>query len=152
MKLGFTLFLRLIILLTATGVLAGMIRFPQTEGRAVDLDLISIYKDPFIIYLYIASIPFFVALFQAFKLAGYIDKKKIFSPAAIEAVWKIKYCALILSVFLVMAIFYIRVMANGDDAAGPTMLGFIAITTSVGIAIAANVFQKRLQQAAHGKA
>jgi hypothetical protein len=62
------LFLKVVILLIAIGVLAGMIRFPQTEGRATHLDLISIYTDPFIIYGYIASIPFFVGLYQAFKL------------------------------------------------------------------------------------
>ena len=58
MKNGSTLFLKVVILLIAIGVLAGLIRFPQTEGRAANLDLISIYTDPFIIYIYIASTSF----------------------------------------------------------------------------------------------
>jgi hypothetical protein len=73
MKRSSTLFLKVVILLIAIGVLAGMLRFPQTEGRAANLDLISIYRYPFIIYIYIGSIPFFVGLYQAFKLLNFID-------------------------------------------------------------------------------
>ena len=147
MKKGSTLFLKVVILLIAISVLAGLIWFPQTEGRATNLDLISIYKDPFIIYGFIASIPFFVALYQAIKLLGYVDKNKIFSQGAVKAVRNIKYCALAIIGFLVVAILYIRVMAQGDDPAGPTMMGFVVIFTSVVIATAVGVFQKLLQNA-----
>src|SRR5215216_3827415 len=94
MKLSSIVFLKVVIVLIAIGALAGMIRFPQTEGRAANLDLISIYKDPFIIYLYVASIPFFVALYQAIKLLGFVEQNKIFSETAVKAVRKIKHCAL----------------------------------------------------------
>lgn len=147
MKQGSTLFLKIVIVLIFFGVLAGLVWFPQTEGRATGLDVISIYKDPFIVSMYVASIPFFVALFQTFKLLGYVDKNKIFSQAAVKAVRNIKYCALVIIGFLVMALFYIRVMAQGDDPAGPTMMGLVAIFTSVVIATAAGVFQKLLQNA-----
>lgn len=147
MKKGSTLFLKVVILLIAISVLAGLIWFPQTEGRATNLDLISIYKDPLIIYGFIASIPFFVALYQAINLLGYVDKNKIFSQGAVYAVRNIKYCALAIVGFLVMDILYIRVMAQGDDPAGPTMLGFIVIFISVVIATAASIFQKVLQNA-----
>jgi hypothetical protein len=130
--------------------LAGMIRFPQTEGRAANLDLISIYKDPFIIYLYIASIPFFVALYQAIKLLGFVEKNKIFSQAAVEAVRNIKYCALALIGFIVAAISYIVVMAKiipnaDDDPAGFVAIGLVLIFASAVIATATAVFQKLLQ-------
>jgi hypothetical protein len=147
MKQRATLFLRVVISLIAVGVFAGMIWFPQTEGRAANLDLISIYMDPFIIYMYIASIPFFVALYQAIKLLGFIDKNKVFTQVSVNAIRKIKYCALATGGFLVLAIFYIRVIAHGDDAAGPTMVGFVAIFASVVIATAAGIFQKLLQNA-----
>jgi hypothetical protein len=147
MKRSSTLFLKIVILFIAIVVLTTMIRFPQTEGRAANLDLIRIYTDPFIIYGYIASIPFFMALFQTFKLLGLMDKNNIFSHAAVKAVRYIKYCALASIGFLIGAILYIRVMAHGDDPAGPTMLGLIAIVTSIVIAIAAGKFQKHLQNA-----
>ena len=60
MKKGSTIFLRVVIVLIGIVALAIMIRFPLTEGRAVNLDLFSIYSDPFIIYGYVVSIAFFV--------------------------------------------------------------------------------------------
>lgn len=147
MKKGSTLFLKVVILLIASVALAGMIRFPQIEGRAANLDLISIYKDPFIIYIYISSIPFFVALFQTFKLLGYIEQNKTFSKNSVKSLRNIKYCAITIISFLIVAIFYIRVMAQGDDPAGPTMIGFIAIFTSAVIATTAAVFERLLQNA-----
>jgi hypothetical protein len=153
MKKGQTLILKAAICLIAIVVLAWLIIFPQTEGRAKDLDLISIYSDPFILYFFIASTPFFLALFQAFKLLGYVDKNKIFTLAAIKAVRNIKYCALAIICFLVSAILFIRVMApQGEDTAGPTMLGLIAIFISVVVATGAAVFQKLLQNAVDIKA
>jgi hypothetical protein len=147
MKRGSTLFLKLIVLLIAIVVLTWMIVFPRLEGRATNLDLISIYTDPFIIYGYVTSIPFFVAILQAIKLLGYVESDTIFSQTAIRSVRMIKYCALAIIGFLVLAIFYIRMMAQGDDPAGPTMMGSVAISTSVVIATAAGVFQELLQNA-----
>jgi hypothetical protein len=77
MKKLSTLFLKFVLSLIAIGALIWLIWFPQLEGRAANLDLISIYKDPLIIYAYIGSIPFFVALYQAFNLLGYIDGSEL---------------------------------------------------------------------------
>ena len=147
MKKGSTLFLRLVICLIAIGVLAGMIWFPQTEGRATNLDLISIYKDPFIIYIYIGSIPFFVGLYQAFKLLNFIDANKAFSQGAVNTLKNMKLASLSLIGFIALAVFYIRFFAHGDDPAGPTALGIIISFASIVIATAAAVFQKLLQNA-----
>lgn len=147
MKKGSTLFLRAVLLLIAIGVLAGLIRFPQTEGRAANLDLISIYKDPFIIYIYIGSIPFFVGLYQAFKLLNLIDANKAFSQGAVNTLRNMKFASLGLIGFIVLALFYIRFFAHGDDPAGPTALGIIATFAIAVIATACAVFQKLLQNA-----
>ena len=147
LKRGSTLFLKVVILLIAIGVLAAMIRFPQTEGRATNLDLISIYTDPLIIYGYIASIPFFVALYQAFKLLGHIDGNKVFSQSSVNAVRNIKYCALIFSGLIVLGILYIRLVVRGDDSAGVTALGIFTTFASIVIATVAAVFQRLLQNA-----
>lgn len=151
MKKIFTLFLKIIILLIAIGALAGMIRFPQTEGRATNLDLISIYKDPFIIYLYIASIPFFTGLYQAFKLLGYHEKNKIFSQASVKAVENIKYCAITFIGFIAAAIAYIFVISKttNDDGAGAIVVGLVIILASSVIATAAAVFQKMIRAFSH---
>lgn len=149
MKRNSTLFLRFVIVLIAIGALAIMIRFPQTEGRAVNLDLFSIYTDPFIIYMYIASLPFFMALFQTFKLLGYVDKHKMFSQPAIKAVKTIKYCALTIVGFIVASAMYLFLFQRGkDDIAGGVAAGIFIIFVSGIIAAAAAVFEKLLQNAA----
>jgi hypothetical protein len=147
MKRGSTLFLKIVILLIAIVVLAGMLWFPQLEGRATNLDLISIYKDPFIIYIYIASIPFFVGLYQAFKLLNFIDANKAFSQGAVNTLRNMKFASLSLIGFIALAELYIRFFAHGDDPAGPTALGIFAAFAAAVIATAAAVFQRLLQNA-----
>jgi len=147
MKMGSTLFLKVVICLIAIGALAGMVWFPQTEGRAANLDLISIYKDPFIIYIYIASTPFFLGLYQAFKLLNFIDANKAFSQGAVNTLKNMKFASLSLIGFIALAQIYIRFFVHGDDLAGPTMLGIFMAFTSCVIATAAGVFQKLLQNA-----
>jgi hypothetical protein len=146
-KKSSTLFLKVVILLIAVAVLAGMIWFPQTEGRAANLDLISIYKDPFIIYIYIGSIPFFVGLYQAFKLLNLIDANKAFSQGAVNTLRNMKFASLALIGFIALAVLYIRFFVHGDDPAGPTMLGILVSFAAAVIATAAGVFQKLLQNA-----
>ena len=148
MKKNSTIFLQVAIVLIGMVALAAMIRFPLTEGRAVNLDLLSIYSDPFIVYGYLASIPFFVALYQAFKLLEYIGQNKVFSLNSVKALRTIKYCAIILSTLIVMAILYIRIFhSKDDDPAGAIAMGILTIFTSIVIAAAAAVFEKLLQTA-----
>ena len=147
MKKGSTLFLKFVICLISIGALIWLIWFPQLEGRAANLDLISIYKDPLILYTYIGSIPFFVALYQAFKLLGYVDTNNVFSQLAVKAVRNIKYCAITISGFIILGILYIRLFVNGDDPAGPTALGIFTTFASIVIATAAAIFERLLQNA-----
>ena len=148
MKRSSTIFLQVVIVLIGIVALAVMIRFPLTEGRAVNLDLFSIYADPFIIYGYVASISFFVALYQAFKLLGYIRQNKVFSLSSVKALRTIKYCAIILGTSIVMAGLYIRIFhAEGDDPAGFLAICIVTTFVSIVIATAAGVFERILQNA-----
>jgi len=147
MKKGSTLFLKFVICLIAVVVLAGLIWFPQTEGVAVNKDLFSIYTDPFIIYIYIGSTPFFIGLYQAFKLLNYIDARNAFSQGAVNTLRNMKFASLSLIGFIALALFYIRFFAHGDDPAGPTALGIIVSFAVAVIATAAAVFQKLFQNA-----
>jgi len=147
MNRGATLFLKLVILLLATGALAVLVRFPQTEGRAANLDGISIYTDPFILYMYVASLPFFVALFQAMRLLGFIERNEAFSQSAIAAVRTIKCCALATIGFLVVALGWVRLASSGDDPAGAVVVGLGLTLVALVIAATTGVFQRLLQSA-----
>src|SRR6478609_11833190 len=107
MKRISTVFLQAVIVLIGIVALAILLWFPLTEGRAANLDLFSIYFDPFILYGYAASIVFFVGLYKAFKLLGYIGQNKVFSSKSVDTLKSIKYCAMILSVLIVIAGLYI---------------------------------------------
>ena len=148
MKRSSTIFLQVAIVLIGIVALAVMIRFPLTEGRAVNLDLFDIYSDPFIIYGYLVSIPFFIALYQVFKLLGFIGQNKVFSPSSVKTLRTIKYCAIILSASIIMAVAYIRIFHNKeDDPAGFIAVGILATFISIVIATAAAVFERILQSA-----
>jgi len=158
MKKISTIFLQVVVVLIGIAALAIMIRFPLTEGRAANLDLFSIYADPFIIYGYLASIAFFVALYQAFKLLGYIRQNKVFLFNSVKALRNIKYCAIVLSVLIVIAAIYIRISfalhaegAQDDDPAGFIAVSIVAAFISIVVATAAAVFEKTLQSAAYIK-
>lgn len=148
MKKAQTIFLQAVVVLTAIVALAIMIRFPLTEGRAANLDLFSVYADPFILYGYAASTAFFVALYQAFKLLGYIGQNKIFSLNSVKTLRNIKYCAIILSALIVMAALYIRIFhAADDDPAGFIAVSIVTAFISIVVASAAAVFEGVLQSA-----
>src|SRR5688572_30084125 len=86
------IFLQTVVVLIGIGALAFLLWEPHIEGRNVHATLSQIYfHDPFLAYAYIASMPFFVALYQAFKLLGYAGQNKVFSPAAVTALRTIKY-------------------------------------------------------------
>ncbi len=146
MKQSSTIFLQGVIVLIGLVALAIMIRFPLTEGRAENLDLFSIYSDPFILYSYAASIPFFIALYKAFKLLGYIGQNKAFSLNSVRTLSSIKYCAIVLSIFIVMAGLYIRIFHNkDDDPAGFLAMCIVTTFVSLVVATAVAVFEKILQ-------
>ena len=147
MSRGSTLFLKIVIIFIAIGTLAGLLWFPQTEGRPANLDLVNIYADLFIAYIYMGSIPFFIGLYQAFKLLNLIDANKAFTQDAVDTLKNMKFAALSLIGFILLALIYIRFIAHGDDSAGPTAIGLLVIFAVAVIATAAAVFQKLFQNA-----
>ncbi len=149
MKKSSTLFLQAVLILIGIGALALLLWEPHLEGRNVNATLFEIYfKDPFLAYAYTGSIAFFVALFQAFKVLGYVRQNKTFSPVTVKAFKTIKYSAITLVGFIVGAEIYIwTVMRGKDDIAGGVAMGLILIFVSTIVATVAAVFEKTLQSA-----
>jgi hypothetical protein len=142
-----TLFLQLVIVLIGIGALALMLWEPRVEGRNAHATAFEIYfKDPFLAYAYVASIPFFVALYQAFKVLGYAGHNKVFSPAAVRALRTIKYCAIAIFAFVAGVEIFILLHAS-DDRAGGVFMGILIAFGSIVIATAAAMFERILQNA-----
>ena len=147
MKRGSTIFLQIVIVLIGIAALALLLWEPHIEGRNAHATLFEIYfKDPFLAYAYFASIPFFVALYQAFKVLGYAGQNKVFSPAAVKAMRTIKYCAISIVGFVVLGEIFI-LLSESDDRAGGVFMGLLISFGSVVIAAAAAMFERILQSA-----
>ena len=147
MKRSSTIFLQVVIVLIGIGALAILLFEPHIEGRNANATLYQIYfNDPFLAYAYVASIPFFVALYQAFKVLGYAGQDKVFSPPAVKALRTIKYCAIAVIGFLVGGEIFI-LLSNEEDKAGGIMIGIVLIFCAVVIAAASAMFERILQNA-----
>ncbi len=148
MKKTSTIFLQVVIVALGIVALALLLWEPQIEGRNAHATLFEIYfKDPFLALVYIGSIPFFIALYQAFKLLGYVRQNKTFSQATVKALRTIKYCALAIIGFVVVEEIFIMLNHGSDDPAGGVFMGVLITFGSIVIATAAAMFQRILQNA-----
>ncbi|MFS0838766.1 DUF2975 domain-containing protein [Paenibacillus sp. 1P03SA] len=149
MERGTTLFLKAALILIGIPVLAMCIFLVPEIGKfAAELYPDHSYiKYLVLLDLYAAVIPFYLALYQAFKLLSYIDKNKAFSELSVRALKNIKYCAVTFSGLFVagMPLFYL--MAEVDDAPGIIVIGLVMIFASMVVAVFAAVLQKLLKEA-----
>ena len=153
MKRSSTIFLQAIILLIGVGVFAFLLWEPNLEGRNVNATLFEVYfKDPFLAYIYLAFVPFFIALYQGFKILGYARRGEIFFQHSVRALQIIKYCALTTAIFILGAEAYLFIFIRGtDDIAGGVMMGAFIIFVSAITATAAAVSERILQRAVERK-
>ena len=143
-----TFFLKTVIVLIGIATLAWLLWFPQVEGRNADSSPISLYfNDPFLAYVYISSIAFFTALYQAFTVLGYIERDTIFSQASVKALRIMKYALTIFIGCVATAIVFVSIMGrlHNDDSTGAVALGLMVIFATSVVAVAAGVFQRMIQ-------
>lgn len=151
MKYGATLFLRAVIVLIGIGALAFLLGEPHIEGRNANATLFEIYfQDPFLAYVYVGSIPFFIGLWQAFRLLGYAGRNQEFTPAAVSSVRRIRHCALTLIAFVAVGELFI-LLSDSDDRAGGVAIGLVIGFASMVVAAVMTVFESGLQNAASVK-
>ncbi len=148
MKKASIIFLKVVICLIGIAVLAWMIWSPQVEGRNKNSDWLSLYfNDPFLAYLYVGSIPFFVGLYQTLKLLKSIEQNKAFSQASVYALRNIKYCSITTIGFILGAMATVMLNHGDDDPAGFFALCVITTFSLLVISVFAAVLQKIFQNA-----
>jgi len=148
MKRVATLFLRGVLVLVGIGAFALLLWEPHIEGRNAHATLFDIYfKDPFLAYAYVASIPFFVGLYQGFRVLGRAGQNEEFSPSAVRSLRTIKYCAIAIVGFVAGGEVFIM-LTESDDRAGGVMVGAFIMFVSIVVATAMTVLERAVQKAA----
>lgn len=148
MKRSMALFLQAVIVLLGIGLLGWMLWEPHLEGRNAHATAFEIYfKDPFLAYVYVGSIPFFVALHRAFALFGEVRRNGAFSPATVRALHTIKRAALVLLGFVAGGVIVILRSGDPDDRPAGFFISALVAVGAGGIAIgAARLARHRAQR------
>lgn len=151
MKKGSTLFLKLAVILMGVPVLAlGIVALPWLAKNPANPDYAHMLY-PIVIGMYVSVIPFFITLYQAFKLLGYIDRNQSFSKLSVKTLQNIKRCAATISGLYLVMLPFVAMVAQLDDAPGLVLVGMIPIFAALVIAVFAAVLQRILQDAIHIK-
>jgi len=120
MKKGSTWFLRAgLVLMGIIALAVGIFALPSIySGGSEEFPSTITFLRLFMAGLYLSIIPFFNALYQAFKLLNYIDKDTAFSQASVSALKSIKYSAIAISILYATGIPFLFQLAELDDAPG----------------------------------
>lgn len=144
-------FLKVVVVLIGITTLAFLLWEPHVEGRNVGATLFEIYfTDPFLAYAYIASIPFFVSLYQLFKLSGDAGRNELPNQRSVKALQTIKYCAMMMPVLIVIGVVWI-LSVESDDRPPVVAMGSATTLISIAFAIVAAVFEKKARRVVERK-
>lgn len=153
MKRGTTLFLKMAVILIGIPILVICIFLvPKIGDFAGELYPEMTYMKSFVLIdMYAAAIPFYFALYQAFKLLNFIDKNQAFSELSVKALKKINYCAIAISTLYLIGMPLYYLMQQKVDPPGIIVIGLVIIFSSMVIAVFASVLQRLLQEAINTK-
>jgi hypothetical protein len=152
MKRGSTLFLKIAVIFIGIPILALCIfLLPQIANEAIE-EAKKGAQLAYVVFgiltiMYVSTIPFYFALYQALRLLIYIDKNQAFSELSVRALKKIKNCAITISGLYVVALPLVFIIAQWDDAPGLALIGMVIVGASLVIAVFAAVLQKLLKEA-----
>ncbi len=141
------LFLQAVVVLIGIGTLAFLLWEPHVEGvNANAASLYDIYfDDPFLAYAYVASVPFFVALYQVFTLLGYAGSNTLFSRRSARALQAIRYCAMAMVPLIVTGVVWL-LLSESDDRPPVLAMGAVATLLSIAVAVAASACERMLRR------
>ncbi len=106
---------------------------------------------PFLLGMWILSLPIFSALFEAHKILNYIDEGKAFSTLTIRAIQNIKKYSITFGVLIILSALGLIVAAQvfypSEDTPPVGLIGFLITFVSIVIATFAATLEKLLKEA-----
>lgn len=97
--------------------------------------------------LYLAALPFYVALAETWKLLYVIDSNQAFSNLSVVALKRIMLCAICICVLHTAILPILYLIAQFEDAPGLIILGMVIPGASMVIAVFAAVLRTLLDEA-----
>ncbi len=151
MNRGATIFLRLVISLIAIAAVAvcglPLPRMIVREAAKTPETAWQIYL--FLVSAYTQASLFLFALYQGFKLLGYIDRDQAISEKSVSAFRRIKHAAMTIGFLMLAGIAWVKFLSagTGEDSAGPVMIGLVGAFAASVVAAVATVMDVELQKA-----
>lgn len=147
MKRGTTTLLKIAILIIAFSVLCLCVFWlPWLANETAVMNPEYAYlKFPVLFGLYITTIPFYVALYEAFRLLIYIENENAFSDLAVLSLKHIKYCAMAILILYVVGI--VLLALQNAVHPGIAIIGAVIIFATLVISLFAAVLQELLRSA-----
>ena len=141
-------FLQVAVVLIGIGSMAVLLWEPHIEGRNAHATTFEIYfKDPFLAYVYVGSIPFFVALYRASGLFGHARKNGVVSHVTVDALRAITRCAMAIIGFVAGAAVIILMFGDKDDRPAGFFMALLFTVASSGVSIVAAMVARRSKDA-----
>ena len=135
--------LQFAVVLAGIGALAFLLVEPVFEGRNANATLFQVYfNDPFLAFAYVGSIPFFIAVYQAFLVLGFAGQHGAFPPTVGASLRIIRACALTIIGFVAVGEVFIM-LHESDDRAGGVAMGLFIIFGCVLVATVATLLERR---------
>lgn len=144
-----TVILRIVIVVMGLAVLSLCVFAFPNIGVGWTADFPDQIKSGYLVMtsLYIATIPYFIALYLGMKLLKLIDLNIAFSVDSVRILQKIKLCAVSMSISLMIYMPAAFHFAELDDAPGVVVFAFAFACTPLVVAVFAEVLKKLLQNA-----
>lgn len=144
MKRGSTIFLKLVLcVMGLIGVALAIFALPSIPSQKMaSYPFLLQLAYLFMAGLYVAAIPFYIALYEAWQLLNYIDKNVAFSPLSVKALKNIKYSAVAVSACFALGLPFLYMFAELDDAPGLIIIATAFAASPLVVATFAAVLQK----------
>lgn len=153
MKRFLTLMFQTAVVLLALGAFAFLLWAPKVDGANAHATVFEVYfTDPFVAYVYVASIPFFAGLYRAFSLLGHFRKRGAISQETVDALRAIRRCAFWMLGFVPGGMAFI--LSGEPEPPGIVMSLFIALVAglvAIGATLSVRAVQKNLAPAESGR-
>lgn len=97
--------------------------------------------------LYIATIPFYIGLYAAWRLLQYITQKAAFTVRSVAALAIIARCAAAISLVYSVSMPFFYIWADKDDAPGLVIIGLVLVGAPLVVSIFAGLLRQLISEA-----